>query len=191
MFKVGDKITPVSLSGTSFKDSKLVIKANVAVISPSWKSYFFELFFQILAWGGLFFMINDLSYKESSDEASFIIFVTVFCFIFSGIVRFIFYRIRKNHHFDKNVDTYYVGKVLDTESVIKLSEIQILHLISKEIYSSGKSYTSFELSFCTFCGQRVVVMNHSDYYSIKLDMERLSKFLKVPVESLRNGAIYQ
>jgi hypothetical protein len=191
MFKTGDEIIPVSLSGTSFKDAKLVMKSNVAAVLPSLKSYLFEFFFQILIWGALFFITSIVLSEESSDATNVIITLSIICVSFSGIVRFIFYRIRKTHHFDKKLGVYYAGKVLNTKLAIKLSEIAILHLISKEIYSSGKSYTSFELSFCTFDNQRVIIMNHGDRYEIKSDADILSKFLGVPCEDLRKGAIYE
>jgi hypothetical protein len=191
MFKTGDKIIPVSLGGTSYKDAKFEIKNNVAIVSSSLQSYLFELFFQILAWGGLFFMVSGISYDKSPDASTFIIFVTIFCISFSAIVRFIFYRIRKTHCFDKNLGSYYAGKVFDAKSAIKLSRIKVLHLISKEIYSSGKSYTSFELSFCTSDNRRVMIMNHGDRSVIKSDSEILSKFLNVPCEFLRKGEIHE
>ncbi|MDB2705439.1 hypothetical protein N9Y67_02735 [Pseudomonadota bacterium] len=191
MFKTGDEITRISLSGTNYKDSKLVMKSNVAAVLPSLKSYLFELLFQILIWGALFFITSIILSEESSDATNVIITLSIICIGFSGIVRFIFYRIRKTHHFDKNLGVYYPGKVVNNNMAIKLSEIAILHLISKSIYSSGKSYTSFELSFCTFDNQRVIIMNHSDRFEIKSDSDSLSKFLGVPCESLRNGAIYK
>jgi len=140
----------------------------------------------------LFFSTSIVLSDDGNPEAiNVIIVLSLVCLGFSGIIRFIFYRIRKNHCFDKNLGVYYGGKVFDVKSAIKLSEIKILHLISKDIYSSGKSYTSFELSFCTFDNRRVIIMNHGDYYAIKLDSEILSKFLGVPYESLRNGNIYE
>ena len=39
MFKVGDKVTPVSLGGASYKDAKLNIENNIAIVSPSFQSY--------------------------------------------------------------------------------------------------------------------------------------------------------
>jgi hypothetical protein len=190
MFKTGDEVIPVSLGGTSFKDAKLDAKNNAVIVSPSLQSYLFEFFFQVLIWGALFFITSIVLNDKSGDAVNVIITLSIVCLTFSAIVRFIFYRIRKIHNFDKDLGFYYSGKKLDTNSGVKLSEIELLHLISKDIYSSGKSYTSFELSFCTLDGLRVMVMNHGDRHKIKMDAEILSNFLDVPCEYLRKGAIY-
>jgi len=191
MFQVGDKIHPVSLSGTSYKDSKLSVENNIATVTPSLKSYLFEFFFQLLAWGAFIFMISIALNDENPESKNFITFVTIFCLSFSAIVRYIFYRIRKIHKFDKNLGVYYPGRRLDNKLAINISEIEKLYLISKEIYSSEKSYTSFELSFCTFDRRRVIIMNHSERYEIQLDANSLSKFLGVSCESLRSGDSYE
>ena len=191
MFKVGDKVTPVSLGGASYQDAKLNIENNIAIVSPSFQSYLFEVFLQILALGGLVFMISGAWGDDSSDAKTFILVVTIMCLSFSGIVRLIFFKIRKKHNFDKSSDVYYPGKRIRTKSVIKLSEIEKLYLISKEIYSSNKSYTSFELSISTFDGCRVLIMNHGDWHKINRDAELLSIYLNVPCENLKNGSIYE
>ncbi len=191
MFKVGEKVTPVSLGGASYKDAKLNIENNIAIVSPSFQSYLFEVFLQLLALGGLVFMISVAWGDDSSDANTFILIATIFCLSFSGIVRLIFFKIRKKHNFDKSSDAYYPGKRICTKSVIKLSEIEKLYLISKEIYSSNKSYTSFELSISTFDGCRVLIMNHGDWHEIKRDAELLSNYLSVPCENLKNGSIYE
>lgn len=190
MFKNGDVITPITLGGTSYKDAKLDVTKDIAIVSPSFKSYLFEIYMQLLVWGVFIFMISIVWGDESSDASTFIKIATILCLSFSAIVRLIFSRIRKRHNFDKNLNSYFLGKTLNPKSAIKLSKIEKLYLISKEIYSSGKSYTSFELSFCTADGCRFLVMNHGDRFEIKGDAELLSKFLGVPCEDLRNGAIY-
>ena len=191
MFKVGDKVTPVSLGGASYKDAKLNIENNIAIVSPSFQSYLFEVFLQLLALGGLFFMISVAWGDDSADANTFILIASIFCLSFSGIVRLIFFKIRKKHHFDKSLDIYYSRKRIGNKSAIRLSEIEKLYLISKEIYSSNKSYTSFELSISTFDGCRVLIMNHGDWHEIKHDAELLSNYLSVPYENLKNGSIYE
>ena len=193
MFKEGEKVTPVSLSGTSYKDSKLKISSNVATISPTIRSYLFEFVFHFLIWGAFLFFASIVLNEKSTEPSEFILFVTIFCVSFSAIVRLIFYRIRKVHLFDKDSGQYFEGKKINassSKSTIKLEKIQKLHLISKQIYSSGNSYTCFELSFCTADKQRKVLMNHSEYYEIKIYAEKLAEFLCVPLENLRKGDIY-
>jgi|GEM_PF-5858767 len=191
MFDVGDKVTPISLSGSNFKNSKLDLKSHIAVISPSLKSYLFELFFYVLIWGSFCFMASIALNDDSAEVSNFMLIISVFSFGFSGIVRFIFYRIRHIRCFDKKLGIYYTGKNIEESSTIKLSEIVSFYLISKEIYSSGKSYTTHELSFCTLGGKRIMIMNYADRYAIKLDAERLSTFLGVPCEYLKSGDTYE
>jgi hemolysin activation/secretion protein len=142
MFKTGDEIIPISLGGTLYKDAKLNVKSSIAIVSPLLKSYFFDFLFQVLIWGALFFITRIVLNDKSGDAVNVIITLSIVCLTFSALVHFIFYRIRKNHHFDKDLGPYYPA--------IKLSEIQVLHLISKEIYSLAKSYTNFKLCFCNY-----------------------------------------
>jgi len=191
MFKTGEEIIPISLGGASYNDAKLNVKGSTLRISPSFKSYLFEFYLQVLTWAAFFFMISIVWGDQSSGANTFIKVVTIFCIAFSLIVRFIFSRIRKSHNFDKKLNAYYPRTSPNSKTAIKLSEIKKLHLISKEIYSSNKSYTCFELSFCTLDGLRVLIMNHGDRYEITKAAQVLSDFLGVRCEELKKGQIYQ
>lgn len=190
MFKSGDTITPVSLGGSSYRDTKLTIKDNVASIKASPQSYIFETGFQSLIWLAYFFMTSIASSDNSNDATKFITIVSISCFSFSAIIRFIFYKIRKPKYFDKNTGHFYAGRKFDKSKVIALSDITTLYLISKEIYSSGKTYTTHELSLCTNNGRRETIINHSERYIIELETVALAKFLGLNYESLRNGHKY-
>jgi len=191
MFEIGDKVTSISLGGASYNDTKLNVNGSALKISPSLKSYLFEFYLQALTWGAFIFMVSIVWGDKSTDAETFIKGVSIFCISFSAIVRFIFSKIRKKHNFDKQLGVYYSGKTPNPKLETKLSEIKKLYLISKEIYSSNKSYTCFELSFYTEKGNRVMIMNHGDRYEIFKDAEILSEFLGVRCEKLRKGEVYE
>ncbi len=194
MFKKGDKITLATLggaSGANYKNAELTVENNLAMVSPSIKSYRLEFFFQFLIWGTYIVMTRVALQNENEDPIQFIVFISIFSLSFSLIIRFIFSHIRKFHFFDKKSGVYYLGKVRRDASSIDLSDIKVLYLISKRVYTTNRSYKSFELSFCTSNEERVVIMNHGDRDWIKTDADKLSNFLGVPCETLKNGSIYE
>ena len=72
----------------------------------------------------------------------------------------------------------------------RLSEIEILQLISKTIYASDKTYTSYEMSFFTLNGEQILIMNHSERDSLIIEIRALAKYLNKPWQELEWGHIY-
>ena len=71
-----------------------------------------------------------------------------------------------------------------------MSEIEILQLISKTIYASDKTYTSYEMSFFTLNGEQILIMNHSERDSLIIEIRALAKYLNKPWQELEWGHIY-
>lgn len=193
MFKSGDKISTVRMGGCSYRDSFLSIDNGIATVKPTYKSYLFETLFQGLIWFAFFFISKIILSDSAIDPVKVITIFFIVCFTFSAIIRFIFFKIRHHKFFNKNLDIYYKNRNKKSEEhqSIKLSDIQTLYLISKDVYSSDKSYTSHELSFTTINGERESIIDHKDRFFIELEAKNLSKFLNVELEYLRNGHLYE
>ena len=145
---------------------------------------------QILTWCAGLYMSKGILSSGSDEAVVIVIFLFLFCVVFSSLVRYAFYRCSKFKYFDLKQGLFYPNKKRDKNNAISLADINKLYLIAKSVISSGKYYFCYELVLYTGNGHCEVVMNHADGGAMSQEAAVLAQLLKIPLERLQEGQTY-
>jgi hypothetical protein len=69
----------------------------------------------------------------------------------------------------------------DGKTIIPFSEIHALQIISEFISGKFDNYSSYELNIILKDATRINIIDHNDIEQIRLDAQKISIFLGVPV----------
>ncbi len=193
MFKKGDKIIKLTSSGAAnFRNTELVFRNNIIKVTTNLRGYLFETYFHLFNWFVCISMSLDMMSDPLLYERNEMTFgVLSFGLLFSFLVRLGFGLRAKIKSFDLDAGVFYVANFFKKNPPISIAEIDKLYLIRFHNSSTNNSYNGYEFSLITKSGATYLLMNHSDFYSMKNEIKKLADILGVPFEILVAGDIYK
>ncbi|MBA6399827.1 hypothetical protein [Colwellia sp. BRX10-4] len=193
MFKIGGKIKKLTTSGaTNFRSSELVFRNNIIKVNSTIRSYLFESYFHLFNCY-FFYFISSIILEDTGTLNPYeeIFWIFIVCLLVSTIFRVAFGLRAKIKYFDLDAKVFYVANSFKKRMSIPLAEIDKLYLIRFHNSSTNNNYNGYEFSLTTKSDATYLLMNHSDFYSMKNEIKKLADILGVPFEILVAGDIYE
>ena len=186
MFKEGEEVLTFRMGGgANFKAAFLLACNEKVYVKKTFLGSMFPYFFYI----PLTLTFCKISYEFFIMEEYKLI---VVCFVFYSFLAsffiFIFRKSRVKKEFDFESGYYKEGG----KKLVRIEDISQFLVISHYCSSSsGSPYTAFQFGFYCKENKGYVLMDHSNYSSIKRDVQMISERLNVPYEILNEHDKYK
>ena len=184
---------PAKSGGASFRTHKLGIadSRRVEFMATSGLKLFCGVFF-LLGLGVTTAFVIGLANGSASDQGvggPVAFFPIAMGLLFAGIGVSMYYFMAAPIVFDKRSGWFWKGRkspagIIRTEEINKtcrLEEIHALQMLQEWVSSSKNTYYSYELNLVLNDGSRINVVDHGNQKALRKDVDRLSRFLGVPV----------
>jgi len=179
---------PLVKGGTNFKTHQLVETSfNRLEFKMSGMAIFFCSIFIFI--GSVFTIFNlGINYFLNKDNIIAFMLPGLFGLVFIGAGIWMLYRFKRPIVFDFQLGFFWKGTYTSEQiymmqgnkEVVALSEIYALQIISERVSGKNQHY-SYELNLVLKNYQRVNVVDHGGLNQIRIDAQKLSAYLKVPV----------